>query len=149
MFHSDESFTDKGFQAQYNAYDPSNREYFLSGVIYDSGLYETSYEGATILWYCFQTPLNLHGNWYGSGGAIQVKVAIWQSNRHYNNWTSAPNQVARWLTLSQRRFNDGGLQTAALTSQVHQSPWVCLLSVLSVRSTSSLCLSPLHSPRPL
>uniref|UniRef100_A0A8C7RSX3 ST14 transmembrane serine protease matriptase n=1 Tax=Oncorhynchus mykiss TaxID=8022 RepID=A0A8C7RSX3_ONCMY len=24
MFHSDESFTDKGFQAQYNAYDPSN-----------------------------------------------------------------------------------------------------------------------------
>lgn len=62
MFHSDESFTDKGFQAQYNAYDPSNREWFLSGVIYDSGLYETSYEGATILWYCFQTPLTLHGN---------------------------------------------------------------------------------------
>lgn len=26
MFHSDESFTDKGFSAEYSAYDPSNRE---------------------------------------------------------------------------------------------------------------------------
>lgn len=25
-FHSDESFTDKGFSAEYSAYDPSNRE---------------------------------------------------------------------------------------------------------------------------
>lgn len=25
-FHSDESFTDKGFRAEYSAYDPSNRE---------------------------------------------------------------------------------------------------------------------------
>lgn len=26
IFHSDESYTDKGFSAEYNAYDPSNRE---------------------------------------------------------------------------------------------------------------------------
>lgn len=26
MFHSDESYTDKGFSAEYSAYDPSNRE---------------------------------------------------------------------------------------------------------------------------
>lgn len=26
MFHSDESFTDKGFSAEYSAYDPKNRE---------------------------------------------------------------------------------------------------------------------------
>lgn len=25
-FHSDESYTDKGFRAEYSAYDPSNRE---------------------------------------------------------------------------------------------------------------------------
>lgn len=25
-FHSDESYTDKGFSAEYSAYDPSNRE---------------------------------------------------------------------------------------------------------------------------
>lgn len=26
LFHSDESYTDKGFSANYSAYDPSNRE---------------------------------------------------------------------------------------------------------------------------
>lgn len=26
IFHSDESYTDKGFSAQYSAYDPANRE---------------------------------------------------------------------------------------------------------------------------
>lgn len=26
IFHSDESFTDKGFRAEYSAYDPANRE---------------------------------------------------------------------------------------------------------------------------
>lgn len=26
MFHSDESYTDKGFSAEYSAYDPKNRE---------------------------------------------------------------------------------------------------------------------------
>lgn len=26
LFHSDESYTDKGFSAEYSAYDPKNRE---------------------------------------------------------------------------------------------------------------------------
>ncbi len=30
IFHSDESFTDKGFSAEYSAYDPSNRELQVS-----------------------------------------------------------------------------------------------------------------------
>ena len=32
-FHSDESYTDKGFSAEYSAYDPKNREFkVLSGA---------------------------------------------------------------------------------------------------------------------
>lgn len=27
IFHSDESYTDKGFSAEYSAYDPANREF--------------------------------------------------------------------------------------------------------------------------
>lgn len=40
-FHSDESYTDKGFSAQYSAYDPSNRELkVFSGTRIDTTLIE-------------------------------------------------------------------------------------------------------------
>lgn len=42
IFHSDESYTDKGFSAEYTAYDPKNRELKVSsGTHIDTALGRT------------------------------------------------------------------------------------------------------------
>lgn len=92
-FHSDESYTDKGFSAEYSAYDPSNRE---SKVL--SNNYLTFRKMGELLWHNSDTPnLPLQSKTWG----VTVRLR--------------PRLCDKELSDSQiELFSDGAFETAVV-----------------------------------